>query len=150
MHAARPHNSLVRRYSVVLLSLLAASCGPAGNPQLETEVARLRIEVDELKAKNAESAKQPSRDSAHDERGASARGGASNARQEEMARELRELRFDQERLEEKLAERPAARPSRPQRPRPKPEAVYALDIANAPFQGAKHARVTLVKNFEFA
>jgi hypothetical protein len=112
-------------------------------------VARLRIEVDELKAQNAASQRRPMRD----EQGTPARGGAtgaSDARQEEMARELRELRFDQERLEEKLAERPAARPSRPQRPRPKPESVYALDIANAPFQGAKHARVTLVKNFEFA
>jgi protein-disulfide isomerase len=141
----------VQRFSIILLSLFAVNCGSAGNPQLETDVARLRIEVDELKAKSADSEKTNSGSfgDGHREptRTGSSEGAAPN---EDLAREVRELRLDKERLEQQLAERPAARPSRPQRPRPKPESVYALEVVDAPFEGAKNAKVTVIKNFEFA
>lgn len=41
-------------------------------------------------------------------------------------------------------------PQRPQRPRPKPQSVYAVNIKGAPFSGAKDAKVTIVEAFEFA
>ena len=41
-------------------------------------------------------------------------------------------------------------PQRPQRPRPNPKDVYAVNIDGAPFKGAKDAKVTVVKAFEFA
>lgn len=44
----------------------------------------------------------------------------------------------------------AARPQRPQRPRPKPNEVYAAPIAGAPYEGPKDAKVTIVEAFEFA
>lgn len=44
----------------------------------------------------------------------------------------------------------AARPQRPRRPRPDPKAVYSVPIEGAPYKGAKDAKVTVVKAFEFA
>lgn len=47
----------------------------------------------------------------------------------------------------------AARPQAPRRPRPgspDPAKVYSVPIDGAPFDGPKHAKVTMVKAFEFA
>ena len=44
----------------------------------------------------------------------------------------------------------AGRPQRPQRPRPNPKDVYSVPIAGAPYKGAKDAKITIVKAFEFA
>jgi len=44
----------------------------------------------------------------------------------------------------------AARPKRPQRPRPNPKDVYAVPVEGAAFKGAKHAKITVVEAFEFA
>lgn len=41
-----------------------------------------------------------------------------------------------------------ARPARP--PGPDPNAVYAIPVAGSPFEGPRHAKVTIVKAFEFA
>ncbi len=42
------------------------------------------------------------------------------------------------------------RPSRPQIPRPDPATTYSVDVAGNAFRGAKDAKVTIVKGFEFA
>lgn len=135
----------MRRLSVILLSLLAVSCGSASNQQLETEVARLRIEVDELKAQRGTSEKS-ARGASHDD---SPDQVASDDSQE-LGRSIRELREGQQRLEDQLAERPPMRPTRPERPRPDASATYALEVIDAPFEGVKNAKVTVVKTFEFA
>jgi protein-disulfide isomerase len=44
----------------------------------------------------------------------------------------------------------AARPQRPQRPRPDPNKVYSVPIAGSPYVGPEHAKVTIIKGFEFA
>lgn len=72
-----------------------------------------------------------------------------------LRKEIADLKSGQEKILETLENMPAARPGakrprRPQRPRPKPNAVYSVDIANAPFKGAKDAKVTIVEAFEFA
>jgi len=43
-----------------------------------------------------------------------------------------------------------AKQQRPQRPRPNPGDVYSVPVAGAPYKGAKDAKVTVVKAFEFA
>jgi protein-disulfide isomerase len=43
-----------------------------------------------------------------------------------------------------------ARPPRPQRPHPDPKAVYSVPIEGAPYEGAKDAKVTIIKAFDFA
>ncbi len=126
--------------------LLVVACHSASYPILETKVARLRIELDELKAKHAEGERR--RDSESRGKGAA---GTSEGTRVELQAELQELRVEQARLAEKLENRPTE-PSgrRPQRPRPDPTSVYSVDVVDRPFLGAKHAKVTLVKHFEFA
>lgn len=54
-------------------------------------------------------------------------------------------------IEKKLDARPgAAMPQQPQRPRPDPNTVYSVPIEGAPYKGSEHAKVTIVKAFEFA
>ncbi|GAB4530628.1 MAG: hypothetical protein Tsb0020_47110 [Haliangiales bacterium] len=55
-------------------------------------------------------------------------------------------------IEEAMKNRPAAaaRPQRPQRPRPDPKAVYSVPIEGAPYKGPEQAKVTIVKAFEYA
>ena len=72
-----------------------------------------------------------------------------------LQKQVAELKLGQEAILAKLNNMPAAkpganRPSRPQRPRPKPEATYAVNINGAPLRGAKDAKVTIVEAFEFA
>ncbi len=42
------------------------------------------------------------------------------------------------------------RSTRSRRPRPDPNTVYAVPVDDAPYLGAKHAKVTIVQAFEFA
>ena len=51
------------------------------------------------------------------------------------------------RVEKGLARRPIRRP---RFPRPDPASVYAVPIDGAPYKGPEHAKVTMVKAFEFA
>ena len=72
-----------------------------------------------------------------------------------MRKEIADLKSGQEKILEALKNMPAARPGanrpqRPQRPRPKPEATYSVNVTGAPFKGAKDAKVTIVEAFEFA
>ena len=43
-----------------------------------------------------------------------------------------------------------ARPSRPQPRRPDPSTVYSVPIDGSPFKGPEHAKITIVKAFEYA
>ena len=72
-----------------------------------------------------------------------------------LRKELADIKANQKEILAAIAKMPAARPGanrpqRPQRPRPKPEAVYSVNIDGAPFVGAKDAKVTIVEAFEFA
>ncbi len=139
------HHCPVTRLGLILVTLLATSCSPASNPQLETEVAQLRIEVDELKANNAKLEKDSNRDSAQSSDDALrdvANEWFSKLLEERVPKICETCRRD--------APKTARRPKRPWRPKPNPDSVYSLDISNAPFEGAANARVTLIKNFEFA
>jgi protein-disulfide isomerase len=56
-------------------------------------------------------------------------------------------------LDKKIGQGPAPGAARPQAqrpPGPDPTAVYAVPIDGAPFEGPQHAKVTIVKAFEFA
>ncbi|MCP4448059.1 MAG: DsbA family protein [Myxococcales bacterium] len=134
----------MRRILVLLIPLLVLSCRSGGTPRLEEQVARLRIEVDELKAKNAEAEQRAASDAT------SARAPMGDDRMhEEMLAELAALREAQAQLEATVDARPSAPAARPARPRPDPAAVYSQEIADAPFLGVRNAKVTIVKNFEF-
>lgn len=72
-----------------------------------------------------------------------------------LREEIADLKAGQKDILAALKKMPAARPGanrpqRPQRPRPKPEAVYSVNIKGAPFIGVKDAKVTIVEAFEFA
>ncbi len=69
--------------------------------------------------------------------------------------EIAELQDGQAKILEAIKAMPksapgAARPKRAQRARPNPTSVYSVDVSTAPFVGAKDAKVTVVKAFEFA
>ena len=72
-----------------------------------------------------------------------------------LRKEIADLKAGQKDILEALKNMPAARPGanrpqRPQRSRPKPNAVYSVNIKGAPFVGTKDAKVTVVEAFEFA
>ncbi len=72
-----------------------------------------------------------------------------------LRKEVKALKQGQDKILAAIKARPApgpgaARPARPQRPRPNPSAVYSVNINGAPFKGAKDAKVTIVEAFEFA
>jgi protein-disulfide isomerase len=72
-----------------------------------------------------------------------------------LRKEIADLKAGQKDILKALENMPAARPGanrpqRPQRPRPKPNAVYSVNIKGSPFIGAKDAKVTIVEAFEFA
>lgn len=72
-----------------------------------------------------------------------------------LRKEIADLKAGQDKILEALKNMPAARPSaarpqRPQRPRPDANSVYSVNIAGAPYKGAKDAKVTIVEAFEFA
>lgn len=74
-----------------------------------------------------------------------------------LRKEVAELKSGQDQILDAIKNMPkgaapgAARaPARPQRPRPQPESVYSVNVSSAPFRGAKDAKVTVVKAFEFA
>lgn len=139
----------MKRLSVLLALVGLASCGPRANPQLDSEVARLRLEVKALEAKSARC--EASRAADPETRVAEAdTSHESEAKLNSLADELDELKREQERILEELRKVGKPRPMRPQRPRPKPEAVYSIDLSDSPFRGAKNAKVTIVKAFEFA
>src|SRR5690606_2182796 len=48
------------------------------------------------------------------------------------------------------AARGAAPPQQAQRPRPEPTTVYSVPVEGSPYKGPEHAKVTIVKAFEFA
>ncbi len=73
----------------------------------------------------------------------------------DLRKEVAELKKVQEDIKGlikniKTAAPGAARPQRPQRPRPDAKAVYSVNIDGAPYKGAKDAKVTVVEAFEFA
>ncbi len=72
-----------------------------------------------------------------------------------LRKEVAELKAGQDKILEAIKKMPksapgAARPQRPQRPRPDAKSVYSVNIAGAPYKGAKDAKVTVVEAFEFA
>lgn len=72
-----------------------------------------------------------------------------------VAAKLDQINSKLEQIEKKLASAPvgAAAPGMPQqpaRPRPDPNKVYSVPVDGAPFKGPEHAKVTVVKAFEFA
>lgn len=68
----------------------------------------------------------------------------------ELRAELEATRAEVAALRAALAQKEAPRPTPPRRPAPDPDAVYAVDVADAPWRGERHAPVTVVKAFEFA
>lgn len=72
-----------------------------------------------------------------------------------MRKEVESLKSGQEKILAKLDKIQAGggrgnQPQRPMRPRPMPNEVYSVNIQDAPFVGAKDAKITVVKGFEFA
>ena len=73
-----------------------------------------------------------------------------------LRKEVADLKAGQDKILEAIKNMPkgaaagAARPQRPQRPRPDAKSVYSVNIAGAPYKGAKDAKVTVVEAFEFA
>ena len=72
-----------------------------------------------------------------------------------LRKEVAELKAGQDKILDAIKSMPkagpaAARPQRPQRPRPNANSVYCVNINGAPFKGAKDAKVTVVEAFEFA
>lgn len=65
---------------------------------------------------------------------------------ESLQTEVDELRAAQDTLKNQ----PPPRPSRPTRPRPQPDSIYSIPIADNPSVGSKRPLVTIVKAFEFA
>lgn len=73
-----------------------------------------------------------------------------------LRKEIADLKAGQDKILAAIEKMPkgggaaAARPQRPQRPRPDANSTYSVSIAGAPYKGAKDAKVTVVEAFEFA
>ncbi|MCA9674368.1 MAG: DsbA family protein [Kofleriaceae bacterium] len=122
----------MRRWVLGIALLLVAACDESGDvARLEHKLDQLAQRVDEMKAQR-DDAIAAERD--------------ATQRLDDLTRQVDELRAE-------LRRAPAA-PARPStyggRPRPDPAATYAVPIFDAPFDGPRDAKVTLVVAGEFA
>jgi protein-disulfide isomerase len=78
--------------------------------------------------------------------------GCQKSDSSEIAAKLDEINKKLDSLDEKMAKvgTGAAAPRRPSRPTPDPNKVYSVPVAGSPYRGPEHAKVTIVKAFEFA
>ena len=89
--------------------------------------------------------------------------GACARADEETQRKIDQIALKVESIEKKIGNAPAGgmpvagqpgqpgQPQRPQRPPgPDPTATYSIDIKGDAWEGAEHAKVTIVEAFEFA
>ncbi len=124
-------------------SLAIAGCG--GNGQLRSEVADLQVSMEAMEARQTQ---LESRQGIRTPVAGPQRVGVElNEANAELLAEIEQLKETQAELLAQINRRP---PPRPRRPRPDTAAVYSVDIADAPFAGAKNAKVTVVQAFEFA